>query len=293
MKPMRGMKKKPSETDSAEKKYEELLEKRNEVNDLAKAMRDARDLINQKKDATLDLVTSLKGEKDKYFRIRREHVELRNRFQAKAKELITKKKDRAKRIFADLPSEVNALRAELKYLEMQQQTQPMPIEEERKFTDDIRKKHADLQEKEKLLGEQSTLTTEVKELDGGIDDLFKKADEEHANVVELSSKIDELNKRIKGLIDELTSMHNESNKKHELHLKLRARADEYHLKAQEMRTKVIAMKREKNADEHEGRQVIKQSNAETRQFFSNKSTEEKIKDDALEKLKKGGKIELK
>ena len=293
MKPMRGMKKKPSETDSAEKKYEELLEKRNEVNDLAKAMREARDLINQKKQSTMDLVADLKAEKDKYFKIRREHVELRNRFQAKAKELITKKKDRAKRIFADLPSEVNALRAELKFLEMKQQTEPMTIEKERELTDDIRKKHADLTVKEKLLGEQSNLNTEVKELDGGIDDLFKKADEEHANVVELSTKIDELNKRMKSLIDELSAMHNESNKKHELHLKLRARADEYHQKAQDMRTKVIAMKREKNADEHEGRLVVKQSNAETRQFFSNKNSEEKIKDDALEKLKKGGKIELK
>ena len=293
MKPMRGMKKKHSEVDSAEKKYEELLEKRNEINDLAKAMRDERDLINQKKGATIDLVAELKAEKDKLFRARKEHVELRNKFQAKAKELITKKKDRTKRIFADLPSEVNALRAELKFLEMKQQTEPMTIEKERELTDDIRKKHADLTDKEKLLGEQTGLNTEVKELDGGIDDLFKKADEEHSNVVHLSQKIDELNKRMKGLIDELSAMHNESNKKHELHLKLRARADEFHQKAQEMRTKVIAMKREKNADEHEGRMVIKQTNAETRQFFSDKSSEEKIKDDALEKLKKGGKIELK
>jgi uncharacterized coiled-coil DUF342 family protein len=293
MKPMKGMKKKHSEVDSAERKFEDLLAKRNEVNDLAKAMRDERDLINEKKKATIDLVSELKAEKDKYVKIRKEHIELRNRYQTKAKELLTKKKDRAKRIFADLPSEVNARRAELKMLELRQQTTPMSIEKERELTDDIRKKHADLKEMEKLLSEQTDLNSEVKELDGGIDDLFKKADDEHANVVQLSTKIDELNKRMKSLIDELTMMHNESNKKHELHLKLRAKADEYHQKAQEMRTKVIAMKREKNADEHEGRQAIKQANAETRQFFSDKNSEEKIKDDALEKLKKGGKIELK
>jgi uncharacterized coiled-coil DUF342 family protein len=286
-------KKKRSEVESAERKYEELLQKRNEINDLAKSMRDERDLVNQKKQATIDLVQEIKAEKDKLVKVRKGHIDLRNKYQAKAKELIGKKKDRTKRIFADLPSEVQARRAELKMLEMRQQTMPMSIEKERELTDDIRKKHADLADMEKQLSQQSGLNAEVKELDGSIDDLFKKADEQHANVVELSSKIDEFNKRMKGLVDELTSMHNEANKKHDLHLKLRARADEVHLKAQEMRQKVMSMKREQNADEREGRQVIKQSNVETRQFFSDRSTEEKIKDDALEKLKKGGKIELK
>ena len=290
---MRMMKKKRSEVESAERKFEELLEKRNEINDLANAMRDERNLINEKKRTTVVLIQEIKAEKDKLVKVRKGHIELRNNYQAKAKALISKKKDRSKKIFADLPSEVNARRAELKMLEMRQQTTPMSIEKERELTDEIRKKFAELKDMEKLLGEQTDLNTEVKELDGSIDGLFKEADEEHSHVVQLSTKIDEMNKRMKNLIDEITSMHNESNKKHELHIKLKERAQEFHDKAQEMRQKVIAMKREKNADEHEGRQVIKQSNIETRQFFSNKTSEEKIKDEALEKLKKGGKIELK
>lgn len=286
-------KKKRSEVESAERKFEELLQKRNEINDLAKSMRDARDLINDKKHATIVLVQELKGEKDKLVKERKGFIEVRNKLQAKAKELIGKKKDRNKKIFADLPSEVRARRAELQMLEMRQQTTPMTIDKERELLDDIRKKSADLKDMEKQLSEQDGLNLEVKELDGGIDELFKKADEQHANVVQLSNKINELNKRMKSLVDELTSMHNEANKKHELHIKLRARADEYHLKAQEMQQKVIVMKREQNSDEREGRQVIKQSNVETRKFFSDKQTEEKIKDEAFEKLKKGGKIELK
>lgn len=286
-------KKKRSEVESAERKFEELLQKRNEINDLAKSMRDERDLINEKKHSTIVLVQELKAEKDKLVRDRKGFIEVRNKLQAKAKELIGKKKTRSKKIFADLPSEVRARRAELQMLEMRQQTTPMTIDKERELLDDIRKKSVDLKDMEKQLSEQDGLNLEVKELDGGIDELFKKADEQHANVVQLSNKINELNKRMKSLVDELTSMHNEANKKHELHIKLRARADEYHLKAQEMQQKVIVMKREQNSDEREGRQVIKQSNVETRKFFSDKQTEEKIKDEALEKLKKGGKIELK
>ena len=290
---MRMMKKKRSEVESAERKFEELLEKRNEINDLANAMRDERNRINEKKSATIILIQEIKGEKDKLVNVRKGHIERRNNYQSKAKALISKKKDRAKKIFADLPSEVNARRAELKMLEMRQQTTPMSIEKERELIDDIRKKNAELKDLEKILGEQTNLNSEVKELDGSIDGLFKSADEEHAHVVQMSSKIDEMNKRMKGLIEEISSMHNESNKKHELHIKLKERAQECHEKAQEMRQKVIAMKREKNADEHDGRQVIKQTNMETRQFVSNKDGEEKINEDALEKLKKGGKIELK
>jgi hypothetical protein len=94
------------------------------------------------------------------------------------------------------------------------------------------------------------------------------------------------------MVEELSIMNNESNKKHEAYLKVRERANQYHKKAQEMRQKIMAMKREKTAPEREAREEIKRSNIETRKYFENKDVLEKHKDDDLDRLKKGKKIEL-
>jgi len=286
------IKKKRSAVESAENRHQAHIEKRNELNTIAKVLREERDLINERKKATAANVSDLKDQRNVMVGVRKEHIKLRNHYQGQAKELIAQKKDRTKKIYPSLPREVEARKAELQMLDQRQQTSSLSIDKERDLIDTIRKKREELTEIEKQLTEQSTLNEEVGEMDGSIDELFKKGDEQHAKVVDLSKKINDLHDRMSAMVEELSIMNNESDKKHEGYLKVRERADHYHKKAQEMRQKIITMKREKTAPEREARAEIKKSNIETQKYFEDKKVIEKHKDEDLDKLKKGRKIEL-
>ena len=285
-------KKRRTELESAENRYQSLLEKRNELNTMARSLREERDMINQRKRTTADHVSELKKNRDRLVGLRREHIKLRNRYQAQAKEIIARKRDRTKKIYPSLPREVEARKAELQMLDQRQQTTSLSIDAERELIETIKKKQEELADLEKQLTEQSALGGEVTEMDANIDELFKKADEQHAKVVEFSKEIDELHERMSALVEELSMMNNESDKKHQAFLKVRQRADHYHQKAQEMRQKIMAIKREKRADEREAKKEVRAHSREVQKYFEDKEALTKHKDDELDKLKKGKKIEL-
>ena len=97
------IKKRRTAVESAENRHQALIEKRNELNTMAKVLRDERDLINERKRATANNVSDLKQQRNELVKVRKEHIKLRNHYQGQAKELIAQKKDRTKRIYPSLP----------------------------------------------------------------------------------------------------------------------------------------------------------------------------------------------
>src|SRR3990172_824930 len=85
-------KKKREEIQNAERRFRELLDKRDSFNQQARLARERRDVINEQKGRLLDEVQATKKEKDALVGERREHITLRDRYHSPAKALIAEKR---------------------------------------------------------------------------------------------------------------------------------------------------------------------------------------------------------
>ncbi len=285
-------KKKREEAQNAERRYRELLDKRDALNQQSRLARDRRNALNEQKGILLDEVQELKKQKDALVGTRREHITLRDRFHSQAKALIAEKRKRTAKIYANLPQEVAARKAEIRYLEFQQQTVPTTIPEERELIDDIRKKSVELKRLEATLSEQSKINTEVTEIDGSIDDLFKRAEEEHQKVVGLSQGISERVQLMEKRLKEGGFLLQEGRRLHQEFMVLRTQADSCHQKAMEMRDKAVSVKQDERDEMRAGRDAIRASNQDARRALGDQTVLERKRDEALEKLLKNGKLRL-
>jgi uncharacterized coiled-coil DUF342 family protein len=97
---------------NAEKKYQSLIEKRNELNQIANQIRDERDMLNKKRNELKDSIDACKKERDKLVAKMREHKEKRNQYQQQAKELIDAKRKKKGDVQKNLPLRVEEIKAE-------------------------------------------------------------------------------------------------------------------------------------------------------------------------------------
>lgn len=84
----------------------------------------------------------------------------------------------------------------------------------------------------------------------------------------------------------------EANKVHEAFLAVKAKADRYHQRAQEMRERVLTMKRARRAEHAESMRAVRAQNASVREALEDDEAVEQALDEALSTLKKDGKLEL-
>ena len=235
----------------------------------------------------------LREEQKRLINLRREHIKLRNLYQSRGKELIEAKRKKRKDVHPSLPGEVEALRAEIQALELKQETQPLSVEEERRVLEEVKRKRAALKDLEEKLKGQSEVVSSIEKMDADIDDYFKKGEEEHLKVVEATKGIDELGKLIKRYIDEISILHNEANKKHELYLKLREKANSYHMKAVEMRQKILALRKEKRLEYQEAKKLMEELKKNVRKELEDEEALQKKREEEFRRLlEKGGKMEL-
>jgi len=286
-------KKKSTEQENAELKYRGLIEKRNEYNQQAKEFADTRNTLNNEKRDCLEEIFALRADRGTLVDKIRDHKKIRNAFQQKARELIEVKKGKRKNIHPGVAKELEALRAELKMMDVKQQTVPLSLQDENELLDTMRKRVKEIERLEKLMNEQESIISQVKNVDGSITELFKRADEEHAKVVELSGQAQELSDRITIIFKSVTHLTVESQKNHESYLKMREKADEQHQKATEMREKLMAMRNVKRDEIREARQQLKEQNRAVRDALYDKKKLDKAAEEALETLLKKGKVEIK
>jgi hypothetical protein len=93
-------------------------------------------------------------------------------------------------------------------------------------------------------------------------------------------------------MNEVSVLINEANKKHEKYLKIRERANNFHIKAMEMRAKVLEMKKAKRNEIEEAKKVIRDQNIAVRKALDDEDELEKAAKASVEKLLKEGKVEM-
>ncbi|MGQ9583221.1 MAG: DUF7121 family protein [Thermoplasmatota archaeon] len=283
---------KRAEIESAERKFSELVAKRDELNRQAIVAREERNALNQRKRELLDTVQKLKLERDEQVALLKEHKRLRDRLHEEARALLKQKRTRGGKVYPDLPREAAARKAEIEYLDLKQQTQVLTLDEEKELIKDIKRKADELRRLEEELKQQDRVRVELGEMDASLDELFKKADGEHALVVKHYGEAQRLHERMMKLIEDCSALHNEADKKHRLFLELRERADVLHKKAVEMRERILSLRSERRVQAREARRIIEEQNRMAQRALTDPEGVERKREEALEQLLKKGKISL-
>lgn len=284
--------KKINELQSAELKFRALLNKRDEINEQAAAARSQRDSLHDKKKELQEPIRTIRDKRDAAVAEMRVHKAKRDELQGKAKELIDFKRKLKGSPMGDLKTEIRVIEADIKGMELRQQTVPLKLTEERELIEKIKTRADDVQRLKKVLVEQEKIQKEVKDIDASIDALFRKADKEHEQVVRLSDEQHKFHEEAQGLAKDIGALAATANKKHEEYLKLKEEADAVHQKAMELRGKVIEIKDQKRAEIREERNAVRDVNLATRKALDDKEKKDKVAEDALQILLKKGKIEI-
>lgn len=277
---------------SAEKKYQALIEERNKLNDEANEIKDERNILNTKKTEMIKQMDELKDKRNKLMNQMREHKKLRDLYHKKAKELITERRKTRGKIVFSLPEKVLSLRQNMQELEFKQQTVPMSIKKEREIVDRIRKGKNEIKNLEEKLKEQEKTEADITSISGSLDELFKKADEEHKEVIRLYNEAQEYHEKMKTFVNEIAHLINEANKKHKGYLEIRERANKVHVKAMEMRNTVLVYKREIWKKKQEAKKDIIDQNIKVKKVLEDRGKLEKHAETALEKLLRKEKVSL-
>ena len=285
-------KKEAEQLKDAEKKYQAYIEKRNELNDLAKAIREERDMINDSRKDLKKQADVLKKERDELVTKMKHHKEIRNKLQEEAKKLIESKRRKKGEVFKNLPLRLEELKADVQMLEYRQETVPMSPGEENDLIEKIREKKEEFNKTKKQMEKQKLVEIEITDKDNAIDELFKKADEQHDLVQKYYKENQQKHEKYIKLVNELSVSISESNKKHEQYLELRDEAQKVHEKAFEMRSRIISIRGERRKRRDEAKKAIQDQNVKARKAVMDKEKLEKIADKSVESLKKGEKISL-
>jgi len=285
-------KKENEQLKDAEKKFQAYIEKRNELNDMAKLLREERDMLNNSRKEHKEKIDKIKKERDELVTKMRHHKELRNKFQEEAKKLIEAKRKKKGEVFKNLPLRVEELKADVQMLEYRQETVPMSPAEENDLIDKIRQKREEFQQTKKLMEKQKKVEIDISDKDNAIDELFKKADEEHKLVQKYYDENQKKHKEYMKMINELSVSIGEANKKHEEYIQVRNEAQKSHEKAYEMKSKIIGIKGDRRKRWQEAKKAIKDQNVKARKATTDKKKLDEIADKSVDALKKGEKISL-
>jgi uncharacterized coiled-coil DUF342 family protein len=277
---------------NSEKKYQSFIQRRNELNDLAKVLRDERDMINNMHKELKESMQKIKSERDIFVEKMKEHRKIRNELQQHAKSIIDARRKKKGEVLRNLPLRVEELNADIQMLEYRQETIPMKPQDENELIEKIREKKSEYKKTLKKLEKQKNIEIDITDKDKSIDELFKKADEEHEKVNHYYKESQKKHEEYIKLVNELSVTISESNKKHEQYIEVRNEAQKNHEKAVEMRSKIISVKEERRNQWKQAKMAIKEQNIKAREAVMDKKKLQEIADQSVDLLKKGKKISL-
>jgi phosphoserine phosphatase len=278
---------------NSEKKYQSYIQRRNELNDMAKILREERDMLNAKHREMRERMQTLKKERDDLVAKMRHYKELRNKLQEKAKQLIDAKRKRKGQVFKNLPLQVEELKADVQMMEYRQETVPMDPKEERELVEKIRVKRREYEKTKHLLEKQKEIEIDISDKDKAIDDLFKQADEHHKLVQQYYKENQEKHEEYIKCVRELSVQISEANKKHEEYIEVKNEAQRNHERAIEMRSKIISIRNERRKRWEDAKKAIEEQNVKARK--ATVMDEEKMKEftsKSVDELRHGKKISL-
>ena len=286
------MAKKIDDLRNAEEKFRALLNKRDDINAQASAIRSERDTLNDQRRELQEQVRDVRDKRDALVSEMRAYKDRRNDLQRKAKELIEFKGKLKGRPMGDLNSEIRKLSGEIENLDLTQQTVPMTIPKERKLLDDLKAKRQELERVRTILGDQEKIVEEIHDIDQSIDELFRQADKEHEEVVRLSNESQEHHDHVTSVMKEISSLKGVADKKHADFVKLREDADAAHQKATDMRDKIIEIRKERRASWQEEQDSVNEVNKAARDIFDDEKRKDAAAEEALQLLLNKKKVEM-
>jgi len=261
---------------NSEKKFQNCIDRRNELNDLARVLREERDMLNSKHKESKESMKKSKSERDELVSKMRHHKELRNKLQEQAKKFIEAKQAKKGEVFRNLPLRVEELKADFQMLEYRQETVPMSSSEENELIDLMREKRKEYDNTKKQLEKQKLLEIDISDKDNVITELFKKADEEHEKVQKFYNENQKKHEEYVKLVRELSISIGEANKKHEQYIETREEAQRNHEKATDMKSKIIAVKGERRKRWEDAKKAIQEQNIRARNAVMDKKKLEEL-----------------
>jgi uncharacterized coiled-coil DUF342 family protein len=277
---------------NAEKKYQALIDKRNELNTLAKLSRDERDMLNTKRKELRDQLDACKTERDSLVKQMKEHKTKRTAYQQQAKDLISAKRKKKGDVVKNLPLQAEELKADIQLMEYEQETTPMDTRAENKLIDKIKIKRREFDTIKVQMEKQHLIETDLSDVDKAITELFKKADEEHQQVVHFYEASQKKHEEFLKTVNEISTLISESNKKHKQYLEQREEAQDSHNKAIEMRSKIIGVKKERMMLFQEARDTLRNQNLLAKKALNDEGKLDQVAENSVNALKNGKKISL-
>lgn len=287
-----AVKKKIDELRSSEEKFQSIITKRDELNQQAQAIRVERDALNDKKRELRGYLDDLRDQRRSLSAKVGEHKKKRDDLQLKAKSMIAMKQKLRAGMSREARMSLTEKKHEMRRLEMEQQTIPVPIEEEAELVKKIKALYKQIGELEGLVKEQKEIQLSVQEIDDTIDEAFALANSEHQHLMLHVNERKEIDSKINTIVNDIGIVIAAANKKHKEFLEVREAADAQHNKARELRDKILEIRATKRAERDEQRRAIADVNASVRKELLDKDKLDKAADSALKQLLSKGKIEL-
>lgn len=281
-----------AEQENAEKKLQELYNKRNALNEEAKAFREERDQLNGEKKRLFGKIDTLKVEREKAFEMLNIHKAKRDAYQTQARELIKAKRAKAGDKTPTLFKDVSTLKTSIQEKEWAHQTTPMSVKKEKDLLDILKKQKEELKEKEAELSKQMKLKGIIGDMDGNITEMFGQADAEHVYVQKFYSDARAYKKEMDATFAKIKELGQMSDKAHHKFLSARERADETHQKALEMREQVMGYRKEAWEERKKAKELISEQNKSVKKALEDKDKLEEAAEDSLKALLQQGKIKL-
>jgi uncharacterized coiled-coil DUF342 family protein len=287
-----AVKKKIDELRSAEEKFQSLVTKRDELSQQAQAIRVERDALNDKKKELRGYLDDLRDQRRSLSSKVGNHKKKRDDLQLKAKSMIAMKQKLRSGMNKEARMSLTDKKREMHRLEMEQQTIPVPIEEEAELVKKIKNLYKQISELEGLVKEQKEIQLSVQEIDDTIDEAFKLANSEHQHLMLYVNERREIDSKLDTVVNDIGIVIAAADKKHQEFLELREAADAQHNKARELRDKILEIRATKRAERDEQRRDLAEVNASVRKELLDKDKLDKAADSALKQLLSKGKIEL-
>ncbi|HUW42951.1 MAG TPA: hypothetical protein VMW02_01800 [Thermoplasmata archaeon] len=287
-----AVKKKIDELRSSEEKFQSIITKRDELNQQAQAIRVERDALNDKKRELRGYLDDFRDQRRSLSAKVGEHKKKRDDLQLKAKSMIAMKQKLRSGMNKEARMSLTEKKHEMHRLEMEQQTIPVPIEEETELVKKIKALYKQISELEGLVKKQKEIQLSVQEIDDTIDEAFALANSEHQHLMLHVNERKEIDSKINTIVNDIGIVIAAANKKHKEFLEVREAADAQHNKARELRDKILEIRATKRAERDEQRRAIADVNASVRKELLDKDKLDKAADSALKQLLSKGKIEL-
>ncbi len=277
---------------TSENKHQMILQKRNMYIEEAKKAREELDMLNKSKAEKLKELDQIKMRKRELREDFHRHVEVRNNYRKVAFEAIEKRKAIRKQHDPNYGKSISELMEYIKDLELRQQTVSMPIAEENKLIEELRKKTSELKEMEKNLSEHDKISGSLVELNKIVDENMKKADEANLIIDKLKKELDDEEEKLVNFVNGFGSVVEVANAKYKEYIEYVKKAKEEGKKAYEMRIRILTLKKGNKNELMATKREVEELNKSVDKQFGNADAINRRADNFLDELKKKGKINL-